>query len=694
MNRLQHETSPYLLQHAGNPVDWYAWKPEAFQKAQAENKPILVSIGYSTCHWCHVMERESFENESVAAFMNDHFVNIKVDREERPDIDQIYMEVCQAITGSGGWPLNCFLLPDRRPFYAGTYFPPHAIHNRPSWLQLLQRIQRMYTNKYEVLVDQAGKLMEVLEQSEKAVIQGEAITEDAPDQSPSEDLNPIYEKYQQEMDQDAGGFGGAPKFPLTMSLRWLLEYHYHTGHKRALQHVDFSLERMIRGGIYDQLGGGFARYATDKNWLIPHFEKMLYDNALLISLLADRFSLQPNDTFRWAIEHTLEWVERDMQHPDQGFYSALDADSEGEEGKFYVWTKQEIEALLPENAPLFLHHYGVQEGGNWEGKSILWQPYTLAQTAGTFSLDQSEVARILGESRQKLLAHREKRVRPGLDDKQLLSWNALMITAYAKSGRALDRSDYLDRAQQKMDFLQSTFAKSDGSFAHSWKEGQPFFHAFLDDYAALIEALIHLYQATFHTNYIRKAADLCDYVRLHFLEEATGLFYFTPSGQEDAPVRKKDLYDSAVPSGNATMCWNLWMIGRIFDRGDYLDQSWRMVRQVKSAAQRFPTSFARWARCLMAWSYPGPEVAVVGPNWREVTRELGQSYWPNRLVMGAAGKGAETAEDSKFPLLRGRASDQEQTNIFVCQNYTCQLPVQDVETARQLIQRGRINSGT
>ncbi|HKK74043.1 MAG TPA: thioredoxin domain-containing protein [Saprospiraceae bacterium] len=679
MNRLQHESSPYLLQHANNPVDWYSWSEEAFERARTENKPVIVSIGYSTCHWCHVMERESFENETVAAFMNQHFINIKVDREERPDIDQIYMEVCQAITGSGGWPLNCFLLPDARPFYAGTYFPPRTFQNRPSWIELLQRVHQMYQNDHPTLEKQADKLMDVLQQSERAVIKEEAISQPSDEVLTGDTVHQIYTQLHANFDREDGGFGGAPKFPMTMSLRWLLEYHYHTGDTPAREHLDFSLEQMIRGGIYDQIGGGFARYATDKAWLVPHFEKMLYDNALLLSLLADRYQLAPNDRYRQTIEQTIEWVEREMQHPEEGFYAALDADSEGEEGKFYVWHKKEIDQILEDDAPLFNYFYGVSEGGNWEGKSILWQPHTWSEAATAFNLSEKELLEKLDQSRQKLLTVRSRRIRPGLDDKQLLSWNALMITAYAKCGQALGQSAYLERAEQKMSFLLKSLQRKDGTFAHSWKNGPSEQEAFLDDYAALIEALLTLFEVTQEKDYIRQAADLTASVRKHFLDEDTKMFYFTSVRQKDTVVRKKDLYDSAVPSGNATMCLNLWLLSRYLDKNEFREQAFTMLIQMREALVRFPTSFARWARCLTAQTFPGPEVAITGDDWPAKWQELQRAYWPNRVVMAAE------KQEEEFPLLAERLAKDNETLIYVCKNYSCQLPVQSVARALTMI---------
>jgi len=681
MNRLQHESSPYLLQHADNPVDWFPWSEEALSKARSEDKPILVSVGYSTCHWCHVMAHESFEKEPVAAYMNEHFINIKIDREERPDLDQVYMEVCQAITGSGGWPLNCFLLPDGRPFYAGTYFPPVSHHNRPSWMELLQRVNNLYHQKREVVEDQAGKLLLMLQQSESAVIEplpDLAKTEN--DQDALEKVVSLRDQLHANRDEEYGGFGGAPKFPQTMSLRWLLDYALLRNDAESLQHLDHSLEQMIRGGIYDQLGGGFARYATDRQWLVPHFEKMLYDNALLLSLLADRCRYEQRDGYLDIIEQTIEWVEREMQHPEQGFYSALDADSEGKEGTFYIWSQADIKEHLGDKADLFIDYYGVSEGGNWEGHNILWRPYTLEAFAKKHSLPAKEVAFELAQNRQVLLQVRDRRIRPGLDDKQLLGWNALMITAYAKCAIVLENQLYLERAQQKMSFLLDAFQHPKGGYMHAWKDGPSEHEAFLDDYALLIEAMIQMYEATFETDWLRKAADVSEYVRKHFLDENTNLFYFTTKEQTETPIRKKDLYDSATPSGNATMCQNLWELGRYLDRSDFREQSQIMMVSLQKSTLRFPASFARWGRCLLLQTLPGPEIVVVGPEWHRAGSELRYAYRPGSLLM------THRTGEAPFPLFEGREQRGRSTQIYICQHYTCQRPVASVPEAKKQLE--------
>ncbi|MCB9294882.1 MAG: thioredoxin domain-containing protein [Lewinellaceae bacterium] len=665
MNRLQHETSPYLRQHAHNPVDWYAWKPEAFGRAKAEDKPILVSIGYSTCHWCHVMERESFEDEQVAAFMNEHFINIKVDREERPDVDQIYMEACQAISGSGGWPLNCFLTPDGRPFFAGTYYPPRPAHNRPSWPQLLQYISEAFHTRREEVEDQANQLTEAIRKSDTVFLKKDAL------QIPAEELftpalaASMYKALMQQADTSHGGFGGAPKFPAAMSLRYLLDYHFLTGEEDALAHVELSLKKMILGGIYDQLGGGFARYSTTRDWLVPHFEKMLYDNALLVGLLADACRLKPDHLYKEAIEETLAFIDREMTSPEGGFYSALDADSEGVEGKFYVWTKQEIDDILGEDAPLFNDYYGVSEEGNWEGVNILHRGFRLRSTRRSG----------LSEAETRLFNERAKRIHPGLDDKVLLGWNALMATACCKAYAALGRPAYLQMAERNIQFLIEKFAEGEGpAMYHTYKEGKGQYDAFLEDYALLIEALIELFSINQDTSLLQGAGKYADHLIAGFLDPDSKLFYFTGAQQEDIILRRKDLYDSATPSGNSTMAHNLHRLGILLGRDDFTRLSVDMLRQVKGSVERYPSSFARWARALLYRVYPMQEVAVVGQNAEGQAKALNAAFVPNMVLMAA------TAADEAYPLLAGKGTGGD-TNIYVCREYACQRPVKTVEEA-------------
>lgn len=683
MNRLQYETSPYLLQHAHNPVDWHAWKPEAFEKARRENKPILVSIGYSTCHWCHVMERESFENEDVAAFMNAHFVNIKVDREERPDVDAIHMEACQVISGSGGWPLNCFLTPDGRPFFAGTYYPPAPAYNRPSWIQVLQSMFHHFRDKREVVEDQANRLVEIIKSSE-SVFLGDSLTQENPRLlfTPVA-LQNIYFQFEKRFDRENGGFGGAPKFPGSMSLEFLLQYHHHLHEPEALEHVEFSLEQMIHGGIYDQLGGGFARYATDAEWLVPHFEKMLYDNALLVNLLSDTYRASSNSArsilYRETIEETLEFIQREMTHPEGGFYAALDADSEGVEGKFYVWNKPEVDQILGEDALLFNDFYDVTIGGNWEETNILWRAQSYEAYASANDMEVYILKEQLKALRERLFAVRAKRIRPSLDDKILLDWNALMCTAYAKASAALGKPEYQAIAEKNLHFLLEKFQQSDGiRFYHTYKEGKAQYDAFLDDYANLIEAIFHVYSVGFDVKLLDKAGQLIDFVIQQFHDPESGLFFFTAENQQDILIRRKELYDNATPSGNSTMIRNLLKFAILWNRPDYKELAVNMLKAMRDAVERYPSSFARWASAIVPLAYPVPEIAVVGPEAFALAKQLNYLYLPNKVIMAA------NEANEQYPLLAGRNASGE-TNIYICRDYTCQLPVKTIEEAKKLL---------
>ncbi len=685
MNRLQHETSPYLLQHANNPVDWHAWKPEAFERAKLDDKPILVSIGYSTCHWCHVMERESFEDHEVAEFMNEHFVCIKVDREERPDVDQIYMEACQVMTGGGGWPLNCFLLPDGRPFYAGTYYPPVPSYNRPSWLQVLMNLSHAYQNKRGTVEDQAQRLTEIIRDSGKNLTGGNqlrVVTEGQP--FSHETLKKIFANLQRQFDNKNGGFGGAPKFPGTMSLDYLLAYYFYFGEKSALHHVQLSLDKMVMGGIYDQLGGGFARYATDAKWLVPHFEKMLYDNALLVSVLADAYKITKKELYREAIEETLAWVAREMTSAEGGFFSAQDADSEGVEGKFYVWEKQEVEEVLGGDFELFSKYYDVTKEGNWEEKNILWRKSDFVKFAQEVNLPVGALKSQLAKSRQKLLEVRGKRVWPSLDDKLLLDWNALMCSAYSKAYEALGVDAYRKIAVKTLDFLLDKYKQPDGiSLYHTYKAGRAQYDAFLDDYAFLIAALLDVAEISGNHDYILQAGRYIEFVFEHFLDPVDKMFYFTSSKQTDILLRRKDIYDSATPSGNATMARNLYRAGTLLDKSDWLHHASEMLLAMKDSIERYPSSFSQWAHCLMGEVFGTTEIAVVGKQFHELGMEINAEYIPLKVMM------VSENEDNSFPLLEGKLAGGD-TLVYICQNYACQKPVASIEDFRQLIEGMRV----
>jgi uncharacterized protein len=705
MNQLSKETSPYLLQHAHNPVHWYAWKPEAFEKARREDKPILVSIGYSTCHWCHVMERESFENQSVADFMNTHFVCIKVDREERPDVDQIYMEACQLVSGSGGWPLNCFLTPDTRPFFAGTYYPPMPSYGRPSWQQVLQNMAAAFSQKRDVVEEQADKLTGIIRDADKNYVKkmdfdlkNSVYTEGSffSEMFNQNLLDKIYHNLKDRFDTEEGGFGGAPKFPSTMSIQYLLDYYFYTKNEDALKHAELSLEKMIQGGIYDQIGGGFARYATDRAWLIPHFEKMLYDNALLIQVIADAYKLTKKDIYRETIEETLAFILREMTLTQTvhltsdnvhqtAFFSAYDADSEGVEGKFYVWTKVEIEAILGEDAPVFCTFYDVTEEGNWEEHTILWRANSYENFSKNLNINILELKKNLKISCEKLYAARSKRIKPSLDDKILLSWNALMISAFAKAYEAL-YTDSLSRpiigrslkiAVQALDFILDNFKNPEGGFFHTYKNGQAQYAAFLEDYAYLIEALLDVYGVTFDAKYLQKAKELTDFTIENFGDDADSLFYFTSKKQTDILLRKKDLYDSATPSGNATMMKNLGRLAIIFDNSDYKNRHFAMLQTIAESLKMYPSSFSKWASGAIAAVHPPFEIAVLGDDFMDKSMEINALFIPNKTLMASARQVPE------LPLL----DRYTEGSIFLCQNYACQLPVQTVGELVALIHK-------
>ncbi|MCS6929850.1 MAG: thioredoxin domain-containing protein [Saprospiraceae bacterium] len=688
MNRLQYETSPYLRQHAHNPVDWYAWKPEAFERARRENKPILVSIGYSTCHWCHVMERESFENPDIAAFMNEHFVNIKVDREERPDVDAIYMEACQILTGSGGWPLNCFLTPEGKPFYAGTYFPPRPAYNRPSWLQLLQHIANIWETKRHIVYEQAERLLKYIERSDSVLWEPHPVEQMQLSLPAQSMLERIYLAMRSHFDRVEGGFGGAPKFPSSMAIRFLLYYHCLSGDSEALEHALFSLDKMIAGGIYDQLGGGFARYATDRAWLVPHFEKMLYDNALLVVVLAeacrvlqgaqDERAQQRLHSYQETIVETLEFVRRELTHPEGGFFSALDADSEGQEGKFYVWSKAEIEQVLGADAEAFCTLYGVSEQGNWEHTNILWRatdPRHYAQQRGiAWDVFENQMR----QWRQRLFEHRSERVRPGLDDKILLGWNALMVSAYAHAYFVLNREEYREAAVRNLHFLLNHFSDENGRLYHSWKDGKAQHAAVLEDYAFLIAALIDVWHLTFDPTYLRQAQHFTEQVYTYFHDLQTNLFFYTASDQTDVILRKRDLYDNATPSGNSTMVHNLQRLGVLLERSQWREQAAQNIEKMRATIERYPLSFEHWALALLFEVRPRPEAAIVGSRAEAVARELQRRFNWDAIIAAAEQPNEEN------PLLRGKAR-ADHTLIYICKNYACQRPVHTVEEALTLL---------
>jgi uncharacterized protein len=663
-NHLSKETSPYLLQHAHNPVDWYPWGDEAIQKAREEDKPMLVSIGYSACHWCHVMERESFEDPETAAIMNRHFVNIKIDREERPDLDQIYMDAVQAIAGNGGWPLNVFLTPEGKPFYGGTYFPPVDLHNRASWKSILLNISTAFREKRAQIEEQAGHL------TNHIATTGFGVNIDMGEESVQpEDLRVIFEQLMKTADRRDGGFGRAPKFPQTFSIRFLLQYHYYTKNQEALEQACLSLDKMIYGGIYDQLGGGFARYSTDSEWLAPHFEKMLYDNALLVTALSEAFQLTGKSLYAKTIRETLDFISRELISKEGGFFSALDADSEGEEGKFYTWQKNEISELLGEDSETFCTHYDVSLRGNWEGKNIL----RILNPESPVS-EEREL-----EWKKKLMVRRGQRVRPLLDDKILCGWNALMISACCKAFAALGEETYRNLAVRAMAFLEEKM-RGQGifHFYHSYTAGRAAIPAFLDDYACLVEAYTQLQEITGEASYLIRAKELTDWVITHFSEEETGYFYYTHEGQDDVILRKREVYDGATPSGNGIMAANLLYLGTVFDLEGWKQRAARNAGGLKEVILQYPGSFGVWATLLNALTYQLYEIVLAGTFSEEKHREFLAKWIPNRIFQ------LSSVTHPGLPVLRNKPV-QGPSQFFLCRNYACQQPVKEVAELVRLL---------
>lgn len=666
-NRLAKETSPYLLQHAGNPVDWYPWGKEAFGRAKAENKPVLVSIGYAACHWCHVMERESFENAAVAALMNENFINIKVDREERPDVDHIYMDAVQAISGSGGWPLNVFLTPDGKPFYGGTYFPPQRAFNRASWTEVLQAIAHSFETRREEIDQQAQTLTEHLQASNAFGLSG------GEGHSNEAQMAQAFANVMKAADKEWGGFGRAPKFPQTFTINFLLAYGHLAKNGEAVAQALLSLDKMMQGGIYDHIGGGFARYSTDGEWLAPHFEKMLYDNALLVMAYADAYALTKNEAYREVIEETLAFVERELLHADGGFFSALDADSEGEEGKFYVWDEVEVKTVLGGEAQIFCDYFDIKPGGNWEGKSIPRTKVPLKRFAVENGLEGEALSALIADGKQKLLTARSKRVRPQLDDKILLNWNALMNAAYSKAFAVTGNEHYKSIAEQNMRFLLSAFGKPDG-LHHSWKNGQAKHPPFLDDYAFLIAALIELAQVTADYSYLDKAAALTEATLKNYADAEGPFFFYTAQGQTDILLRKKEIYDGATPSGNSVMAYNLYRLSVLLDKPGWRQRAEEAVAATAEVAIKYPTSFGVWLALLYERINGTAEIVISGTEFETFLAQLQRAFVPHKLIM------ASPDENNNYPLLAGKKATQK-TLVFLCKNYACQTPVSTPDAA-------------
>ncbi len=670
-NQLINEQSLYLQQHAHNPVDWHPWGDEAFELAKQEHKPVIVSIGYAACHWCHVMERESFEDAETSAYMNEHFINIKVDREEHPDVDHLYMDAVQALTGSGGWPLNVFVTPEKIPFYGGTYFPPKPAYNRPSWNQLLRRIHELWTQHPEEIIRQSEQMTDFLKNASDIRLPA------AEKEWDDEVCREMTASLLKQSDKKDGGFGNAPKFPQTMALHYLLEHAHFTADEEAKKQALLSLDKMMNGGIYDQLGGGFARYSTDAQWLAPHFEKMLYDNALLIALYSTAYRLTKNERYRQVITETIEFTERELKDESGMYYCALDADSEGEEGKFYTWTWEEWKAVFEEEEELINQHFGIKQEGNWEHTNILHIAKTKETLASETGISEKIIEEKIAAAKQKLTAARREKTRPLTDDKSLLSWNAMMNIALVKAYEALGEKSYLQKAEEHLHLLLEKF-QPEGKLHHVWKAGKARIAANLEDYAFLIHALLQVASASGNTELIIKANDYCEQVQDAFLQEGGILFYFTSKQTPHLPIRKVDLYDGALPSANAVMCHNLFLLGSVMGRTDWTEQGYNMLQQMATAANRHTVSFAYWALLLQRFIKGFKTVVIAGAQADNKQEELTQQLLPQAMIWRVY------KEENKIPLLAYKYFSGE-TYIFVCTQEVCSAPVTDVKAALKLV---------
>jgi uncharacterized protein len=664
-NRLLRESSPYLLQHSHNPVDWYPWGHEALRIARERDQPILLSVGYSSCHWCHVMERESFEDEETARLMNDHFVSIKVDREERPDVDAIYMNFVQMTTGHGGWPLTVFLTPDLVPFYGGTYFPPHDLPGRPGFRSVLRNVAAFYRERREEVLRNRDRLKEALESS-PYLTEGD-------DDLGEETLKAARDALMRNADLRNGGFGGAPKFPSSVSLGFLMRWFNRKGDPPAREFVERSLDAMARGGIYDQLGGGFHRYAVDARWMVPHFEKMLYDNALLARAYLEGYQMTGREEYRSVVQETLGYVLRDLGHPSGGFFAAEDADSEGEEGKFYVWTAEEISTALDrETTELFGDFFGVTTPGNWEGRNILHRRRDVETMARERNISQEDLLRVLDGARSRLLEVRGRRTRPGLDDKVLASWNGLMLSAFAEASFVFARDDYLRIARRSAEFLVAEMIR-EGRLRRSWKDGEARLQGYLEDYAHVVEGFLALFRVSGERVWLDRAVELTEVLIQYFWDEASGDFFFTPSDHEPLLIRPKEHFDNATPSGNSTSAHNLLKLARLTGTDRYREMAERMLRRMSAALSRFPHGFGNWLRAVDDYLGPVKEVAVVGsPEARQPFLDVLRSVYLPRMLM-VVGEGNE-ADTDPIPLLRGRSAPRGSAVAYVCESYVCSEP--------------------
>ena len=682
-NRLINESSPYLLQHAYNPVDWYPWGNESLQRAKDEDKPIFLSIGYSACHWCHVMAHESFEDEEIANIMNENFINIKVDREERSDIDDIYQRVCQLSTGNGGWPLSVFLTPDQKPFYVGTYFPKYSRYGMPGFGTILSQLAEAYKTRRNEIHSATTEFMTALSHTAKDVQrQGGDIDVDR------SILDEAAVGLLQMSDPMYGGFGHAPKFPNASNLLFMLCYYDISGLNRFKDFVMFTADKMAAGGIHDHIGGGFARYSTDQKWLIPHFEKMLYDNALLTKMYAELYQISKNERYLYVIEKTLDYIIREMTSPEGGFYSAQDADSEGEEGKFYIWSKNEIVNALGDQTigDIFCEYYGVTQGGNFEGKNILNIKTSLNDLAQKYGKQPDIVERIIKDASKRLFEIREKRIKPGRDDKILTSWNGLMISGFAKGYEVTNNKKYLDCAINAVNFIETRIAKGDGRLQRTFKDGISKLNAYLDDYAFYVNALLDVFEVNSKIEYLERAIIYTDFMLQHFWDRNEGNLFLTSDDHEQLIVRTKNLYDLAIPSGNSIAASNLLRLYHIVQNNDYLDKAEKIIKAGAKTALENPFGFGQLLVTIYLYVKKPVEITIIlnakHKLHSQMVNWLNRQFIPNRII-AIIENDLQLEQLQKYLFFKGRNSDEEKENksefAFVCRNNTCSLPIYSIE---------------
>lgn len=666
-NRLAHETSPYLRQHAFNPVDWYPWGDEALGRALQEDKPIFLSIGYSACHWCHVMERESFENTRIADFLNKEFISIKVDREEKPDVDHVYMDAVLAMGSQGGWPLSVFLTPEQKPFFGGTYFPPKT------FLEILENVKQAFINNREKLNLSAEELANHLARSE---VMKYGLTNPGIEADPQQFMKGV-EDLSRKFDPHWGGFDRAPKFPMPSIWRFLLRYSFFFKDESYSRHSLFTLLRMARGGIYDQAGGGFARYSVDGQWFVPHFEKMLYDNGQLLSLFSEAYMLSGNEEIRQVILETVEFLVTELKAQNGGFFSALDADSEGSEGKYYIWTEEAFAETVGPDTPFWAEYFGVTTQGNWEhGANILIRTKGLELISEKFSCDFKAATRILRDVKDRLLKKRMQRVKPGLDDKILAGWNGIILSGLADAYKALLEEKILELALENAYYLIESHLRQGQLFRTSVESSQPV-AGYLEDYAFVIQAFNNLYQVTFDESWLTRAKELLEYTLENFFDLKEGFFYYSDKNTKQLIAAKKEIFDHVIPSSNSVMAENLYLLGMIFDEANYIEIARGMVNRMARLIESEPEYASNWGSIYLRMTHPMAEIAIIGQDASHIRDQINRRFHPNKICLG-------TGSSSELPLLKGRKNIKDNT-IYVCYDRTCKLPVHSAKEALELL---------